>query len=343
MREVKCWLFGVCEVLGLFQISRLVYRRRLRILCYHGFQLHDECAFRPKLFVSNATFRRRLGYVRKMGFHVLPLEEALVRLREGTLPKNAVAITIDDGFHSTFSVAAPVLREFACAATVYVTTYYVEKQVPVFRLAVQYVFWKIGVDKDKLTKIAEELPGLATTDDAHAIQWRLIEYGETMGSEEERQALLIRLAKIAEVDLVAVSAMQMLSLMSPEEVRALAEDGVDIQLHTHRHRFPLQDERAASEEVLENRRRLEKLTRRRATHFCYPSGVFAEHQWPWLERLGVTSATTCLPGLNSKNTPALALTRFLDSEDVRFVEFRAELSGFSELLRSIRRSLKSIM
>jgi hypothetical protein len=54
---------------------------------------------------------------------------------------------------------------------------------------------------------------------------------------------------------------------------------------------------------------------------------------PWLEEAQVESATTCDPGMNRRGDSLLTLRRFLDSSETSQLEFEAELSGFSELLR----------
>jgi peptidoglycan/xylan/chitin deacetylase (PgdA/CDA1 family) len=342
-RAFKCAVLQVCEAIGLFRLTSAFFAHRLHILCYHGFQLRDECQFRPQLFISPGTFETRLRYIAEQGFVVLHLGEALERLSGGTLPPRALAITIDDGFKSTLSIASPLLRRYNSPATVYVTTYYVDKNAPVFRLAVQYMFWRAAprtLDSAQLNELTGDTLRPAANDSAHQAMWGLIRHGEALGSEQERQGLLGRLGQLLTLDFDAIRASGVLSLLSPDEVRALAQEGVDIQLHTHRHRFPVDDRASASLEITENQTRLEALAGRPARHFCYPSGVFAPSQWPWLRALGIESATTCIPGLNLPSTPRFGLRRFLDSEDIRPIEFRAELAGFNELARNIRARLR---
>jgi len=137
---LKTSLLQVGKLLGLFWIARRITRRRLRILCYHGFALDDECRFRPKLFMSYDTFRNRLDYLRSRRYPILSLDSALAQLASDTLPDCATVITIDDGFYSVSAIGAKILREFAFPSTLYVTSYYVVKQNPIFRLMVQYLF-----------------------------------------------------------------------------------------------------------------------------------------------------------------------------------------------------------
>jgi peptidoglycan/xylan/chitin deacetylase (PgdA/CDA1 family) len=326
----KLVLLHVCEAFGLFRISAWMSRKRLPILCYHGFELLEECAFRPQLFISRTTFERRLRYLAANGFKVVPLDQALLQLRSGKLPRRAVVITIDDGFKSTLSVAGPLLA--GMPATVYVTTYYMDKQVPIFRLAMQYVFWKARAQNRDFSG----LPDIESAKNPERVMWALIKRGDEMQAEQDRQDLLRRIAHALNVNLAPLYVHQLLSIMSPEELQKLSQLGIDVQLHTHRHRFPLNDRAAACREIEENRTRLKQALGAVANHFCYPSGIFDELQWPWLEAMGIESATTCLSGLNRPDTPRYGLRRFLDNESVAFIEFKAELAGFNDIFRWLR-------
>jgi hypothetical protein len=53
----------------------------------------------------------------------------------------------------------------------------------------------------------------------------------------------------------------------------------------------------------------------------------------------VISATTCDTGLNHSDAPPLTLDRFLDGNNISWIEFKAEMSGFSDLLRKARSGL----
>jgi hypothetical protein len=129
--------------------------------------------------------------------------------------------------------------------------------------------------------------------------------------------------------------------MSADEIRACVASGMDVQLHTHRHRFD-EEPALARGEVVENRAQLAPLAGAPLRHFCYPSGVWSTRHWPSLAATGVVTATTCDPGLNYPDTPRFGLRRFLDGEDISQIEFEAEVSGFSELLRRARSRLQAI-
>jgi hypothetical protein len=157
-------------------------------------------------------------------------------------------------------------------------------------------------------------------------------------SEEQRVALGRELGKRLQVDYDAVSAARYFNIMTDDEIRDAAAQGIDIQLHTHRHRCP-EDRRIVSQEVADNRAYLSRLVPGPLTHFCYPSGLWCEDHLGWLRAEGIQSATTCDPGLNSPSTPRHALRRFLDAETLSDIEFEAEMTGYGEILRAVRSRL----
>jgi peptidoglycan/xylan/chitin deacetylase (PgdA/CDA1 family) len=343
MRDgVKRGFLLACKGLGLFGLARVATRRGLRILCYHGFSFSDESNFRPKLFMRPETFQTRMQFLASHKYPVVSLGQACDGLSKGSLPDDAVAITIDDGFFSVYQSAWPILRKNSFPATLYVTSYYVEKRNPIFRLALQYMFWKSNREaldcKDLGVPLSGVLP-LRPQKSKEDTLWKVIGFGESELDEPGRRKLAEELGNRLGVEYPMILASRGLSLMNAEEIRQAAEEGLDIQLHTHRHNLPDNSE-LVQREILDNRRCLESLAGKKLHHLCYPSGIWSQRSWPWLEKLEIETATTCDPGLNYPQTPRLGLRRFLDGENISQIEFEAELSGFSEILRTVRSFLR---
>lgn len=332
---LKTTLYSSAKALGLFRVASHLTRNSLNILCYHGFSFRDEHLFRPKLFQTADLFAQRIRYLSNQGYRSLSLDEGMRRLRAGTLASRDLVITIDDGFHSVAALAAPILRDAGFTATVYVTTYYVVHNNPIFRIALQYLFWKTALGTfaadDLLPGAGRQAPSKGEA--GEAMLWQLIEHGERRLDEAGRVTLASELARRLEVDFDEIVASRRLTLMNAAEVAELAEQGFDIQLHTHRHRFP-EDAAVARQELEDNRAVLAPLTGGRPlNHLCYPSGEWSPAVWPALESGGVVTATTCDAGLNTPATPAYALGRFLDFQPIPQIVFEGEVSGFGHLLR----------
>lgn len=75
---------------------------------------------------------------------MLPLSEAVDRLQSRSLPPRAVTITFDDGFQDFYSVAYPIIESFGFPVTLYLSTYYVEYNRPVFDVMCSYLLWNQG-------------------------------------------------------------------------------------------------------------------------------------------------------------------------------------------------------
>lgn len=311
-------------------------RRRLPILCYHGFALRDEHRWNPMLFITRERFEARLVALQRGGYTVLPLGEAIERLRGGVLPPKAVAITVDDGLFDFAAVAYPILARFGMQATVYASTYYVVHQRPVFTVTVSYLLWRgleNGVGTVRLGNSSLPLPAgsraeIAATEEqiydrSDAEQW----------TGDDKHAFLGELASAVGEDWDELQASRLLSLMTQAELGALDPAIADVQLHTHRHRVP-RDPGLFTREILDNRSALAAagLDPTQRVHFCYPSGVHHPEFLPWLREAGVVSATTCEAGIASSRDEPLLLPRLVDTMFTPEVEFDAWISGVRGLL-----------
>lgn len=337
---MKRFIFRIAKALGLFALARRLTRRQLRILGYHGASVRDEHTFSPGTFMSAPTFEGRLDLIKAGGYPVLALDEAVIRLRDGTLPPVATVITIDDGWYGTYKHMVPALKARALPATLYVSTYYVEKDTQVFNMYLRYLLsgpWDMTLDMSSLIAGNGDRHDLRTANGRQAAQTALLAQETGLESAEARQALLRKLSDALGVNWQAAEQERIFTFMTPEEVAATAEEGVDIQLHTHRHFVPKTGSADITREIADNRTSLKSMANGPFDHFCYPSGVHDQSHYPYLEAAGMKSAVTTDAGLAYASTHAYALPRVLDSEALTPIEFEAELSGFLELIRRVRR------
>ena len=72
--------------------------------------------------VSAAAFERQMAYLARHRYTVLDFPEVVERLaHRGTFDRKTVAITFDDGYEGTATIAAPILDRYGFHATVFVT------------------------------------------------------------------------------------------------------------------------------------------------------------------------------------------------------------------------------
>lgn len=313
-------------------------RRRLLILAYHGISQLDEHQWRPSLYMSPELFASRLKVISQSGCSVLPLDEALFRLKQGTLPPQAVVLTFDDGYFNFYQGAYPILKRFNYPATVYQTTYYVGTRKPIFHLVTSYLLWKSG----RKTLDAKPIVGttrrwdLSTQENMASANWDIWQFARSARlCGEQRQRLVENLADFLGIDYREISSRRMFELMTKAELSEMAEAGVDFQLHTHRHRVPTSKE-LLLKEFEDNKRVLAEIGQPNAVHFAYPSGVYRNELFPWLSEFGVRSATSCEAGLASQQSNFVCLPRFVDTSHTSRLEFEAWLCGIRRLLPSRR-------
>jgi peptidoglycan/xylan/chitin deacetylase (PgdA/CDA1 family) len=307
--------------------------RRLLILCYHSISIDDEHEWSGTYSMSPDLLAARFRMLRDGGYSVLPLDDAVRRLYDGTLPPRSVTLTFDDGMYDFRARALPLLREFGFPATVYLTTYYSDYNEPIFGLYCSYLLWRA---RDRVpAPDARTLLGRPSAWNLTTARGRARAHRELLDhaareqlSVAERTALAGRLASLLGDDHAALRARRVLTLMTREEAAALASDGVDIQLHTHRHRTP--DDRALFlREIADNRNRVDAIRGAPATHFCYPSGIYRPSFLAWLRESGVRTATTCDPGLAAPGTEPLLLPRLVDTSFLSALDVEGWLTGMS--------------
>ena len=336
--RVKLAALRLLKALSVLALARRLTRNRLRVLTYHGFELVDEAAFRPSMYMKRETFQRRLQLIKRMGFRVVTLDVAVAQLQRGRLEPDQLVITTDDGWASFAKLAQPELLRHGFPSTLYVTSYYVQHPSPVFTMMVQYMFWKSARKEIDFNGLPWTTEATVLREDAAAMErvmWQAVLYGEQYCEQPQRDALCADLGRRLGLPYRDIVDSRRFHLMTPPELREAQEAGVAIELHSHRHRFPSDDQAACQREIEDNRQALEAWIGRRPDHFCYPSGAWDPHQAPWLVGMGVKSATTCEPGLNDEHSSPLALHRILDSEQMHELEFEAALSGFNDLVRRL--------
>lgn len=102
-------------------------RPRPAILMYHRVLscTHDIW----DLCVSPEIFNRQMAYLRSHR-SPMPMHELVQRLREKTLPADAVAVTFDDGYLDNLVNAKPILMRHKVPATVFVATGFTNSTSP---------------------------------------------------------------------------------------------------------------------------------------------------------------------------------------------------------------------
>jgi peptidoglycan/xylan/chitin deacetylase (PgdA/CDA1 family) len=201
-------------------------------------------------------------------FNVLPLDDAVRRLRGATLPARAAAITFDDGYADNHDVALPILQRHGLSATFFVATGFLDGgrmwNDTVIEAVRRTSAQQWDLDACGLPEVTRlELASLAQRQAAIPQLLNAIKYLEP----GRRDAVVAGVARIAAADLPHDL------MMSSEHVRRLHQAGMQVGAHTVTHpilaRLPAA---AARKEVAESKHALEQLLQERVALFAYPNG-----------------------------------------------------------------------
>lgn len=304
------------------RFDRLVYRAtpdRLRILNYHAV-CEDRFAQQgwvPPYFVTRSAFESQLAYLQRHTC-VLPLDEAVARLRDKNLPKRCVAITFDDGYANNLHVALPLLQKYKLPATIFLTTGYIESGTLFHYDRIQLIrflqgrtlnddkedFW-FGYGTQPLDAVLEHVQ----------VEWSKV---ESRLSPEQRDTL---------------------RPLSLDELLAFDPKLVDFGSHTDRHPILSAESSAVREwEISTSIQKLKQWTGRSVRLFSYPNGDpgdFGELDKQVLRARGVEAAFSTIAGTNQPGGDLYELRRYGVGLNHSISSFIAELTGFRTFLASL--------
>lgn len=210
-----------------------------------------------------AAFAQHLELFAK-NFTVLPLREAVARLRQGNLPARAVCITFDDGYANNYTVAMPLLRARGLPATVFVAPAYLNGGA-MFNDLVYEACRAAPVDID-LTEFGVAHAALTDAGARIRAAQQVVDQLKYLAPAERLLAarrLAARVNAMGGIDL----------MMTDAQVAEMSHQGIEIGAHTMTHpilaRIP---EAEAHDEIVQSRRRLEEITGQPVLSFAYPNG-----------------------------------------------------------------------
>ncbi|NND70164.1 MAG: polysaccharide deacetylase family protein [Rhodothermales bacterium] len=106
---------------GIPALMTRLYGDSLTIACYHGVTISGSMPYSGR-HLPATTFRRHLRFYRRH-FNVVSLARMFELVeRNEPVDKPTLAITFDDGYANNLEIALPILEEFDCPATVFLST-----------------------------------------------------------------------------------------------------------------------------------------------------------------------------------------------------------------------------
>jgi peptidoglycan/xylan/chitin deacetylase (PgdA/CDA1 family) len=252
---------------------------RLTILTYHHIS-ESLPGYRYDPGVADATptqFRKQMELVAKYATPVT-IADVVKALDGGSLPKNPVMVSFDDGYKSCRETALPILESVGLPAVFFVPTSFITERL---------LFWW---ERIALILSSTRRPsGMITyptslevsASDPMALRTLAGIVKDTRGLELERFLVELAHAFGVEWDSEMERSHANDLVMTWDDVRTLANAGMDVESHSRRHRvLQTLDPQALEDELLGSRRDLEAMLGRPVQAIAYPVGRRISHLAP---------------------------------------------------------------
>lgn len=233
-------------------------KRCLSILIYHRVLPKPDPVFPHE--VDAARFDSQLRVLKRC-FKVLPLSEAVRRLRNDTLPPRAACITFDDGYADNAEVALPLLQRYELPASFFLATSFLNGGQMWNDTIIDYIRklsrprldWSAyGLGRHAIGTPAQK----AVAIDQILRRLKYLPF-------EQRQNLTQRIANTGSTS----------PMMRTEQVRALYAAGMEIGAHTMHHPIlSTMSDAECRKEIAGSKRALETMLDAPIRGFAYPNG-----------------------------------------------------------------------
>jgi len=277
---------------------------RLSILIFHRIFIEPDPLILGEPDV--ARFDAQMRWVADW-FNVLPLDEAVARLRAGSLPPRAAAITFDDGHVDGFTCALPVLQRYGLNATFFVPGGFVDGGWMWDDSIVEAVRHARGDTLEPGVAALAPLP-VRTIDEKRAALARLMRMVKYLPPAARDEAV----ARIVASSGVTLGDNTMLNVT---QIRALRAAGMLIGSHTEKHPLlAVCPDAEAEADIAVGKERLEAILGEPVRLFAYPNGKpwadYTRRHVDMVRRLGFDAAVTTNWGVNTWQTDPYQLLRF---------------------------------
>jgi len=258
--------------------------------------------------VDAATFEWQMRLL-KQDFCVLPLAEAVSRLKGDDLPARAVAITFDDGYADNAEIALPILQQMELTATFFVSTGFLnggrmwnDSLIEAVRMSERDILdlEEVGLGTHTLTSFA----------DRRRAALALIARLKHLPPDERGDRVEAVMAR------AGCKRLPSNLMMTHAQVRTLHRAGMEIGAHTTTHPILAMMERAgARAEIANSQAELEGIVGDRVRFFAYPNGqpgidYRAEHA-EMVRELGFQAAMSTAWGAATRASDLFQLPRFV--------------------------------
>ena len=283
----------------------------------------------PGLVVTAETFDRQLHFL-KQHFNIVPLSSIVNPQSEIRNPKCPdrpfCSITFDDGWRDNYEIAFPIFKKHTIPATIFLTTNFIGTERAFWHTELMHLLLNGELHKLRRNKtlfqahpppVRHRLMRLARMDRA-ANAYDVDPFIECVKKWCTEDAIEQTIQDFADV----------LGLRRPffpdrkffldwDQVRELAEAGIEIGSHGYSHRILTRlKAEDAEEELIRSKAAIEGHIGQEVQHFAFPDGAWNRGLLASVSKAGYRTACLCVSGPDEEKFRSLALPRLGMAEAV---------------------------
>ena len=318
---------------------------RVPILMYHGV-VSDNCEWSHWSQLPITRFVQQMKLL-KSACCVMPLPEVIGALQDGTpLPRNAAAVTFDDGFHNNCTRAFPVLRELQIPATIFLVTGFMNGHKLLWP---DELFGRL-----QLAGVAGHLQLPVDVD--CELKWQSVEERETLFllllsrlKQFPNELRLKACAALAE-QLPAIpgdsSLRHEFQAMTWDDARMMQSTGlIDFAPHTVTHPILSRlDDATLSDEIEQSCQEVAEQLGDAGPVFAYPNGQPEDYESRVVDCLklcGITAGLTTVEGRATSSQNLFGLRRIPVGNNTSLTRFRMSCNGLMDRIRETGHRVRS--
>ena len=251
-------------------------------------------------------------------FNVLPLSEAVIKLKNNTLPARSLCITFDDGYKENCTIALPILKKLSILSTFFISTKYINGDMMWNDSIIEIIRHARGKNIN-LRECGLDVYPIKTWHERRMMASQLLKNIKYC-AHAERETIINSIKKITEVTINDKL------MMTDKEIRILHNHGMEIGGHTVNHPIlSVTPTSIAWKEIIDGKKMLEEIIGEPIRTFAYPNGIpgkdYSHEHINMLKQAGFFAAVSTSRGTANSATDVFQLPRFTpwDRNSIRFI------------------------
>ena len=320
------FLLLLLNKLGINEIFRLINRKKISILMYHGI-IEDDSYPVHRTDVIKSNFENHLKYLIKKNYTFITLTQLFEIIKyKKKIKQRYVILTFDDGFKNIIEIAYPLIKRYKAKGCIFVVSSIIGNNKLLWTDYLNFILttynkseFQFYFKNQKILYYINSKKELINT------------YGDIKNKLRSLNNIELNLHLKQFETIFDIENYKNISynylIANWEELKAFDQNYIEIACHTRTHPnlVNLKTEKEFYDELFVSKKEIENFIGYPINHLSYPAGSYNKKVIYYSKKFGFLTGTTINEGLNTKNTDLLQLKRI--KVDNNSILFKYKISG----------------